>query len=88
MKLITLINADVNFAELALLCDKADRLLLRQDAVYLARRSDIAWPCQNIFELSSDLNVRQLTPITGISAISDSEWVELTATAAQVMLWR
>ena len=88
MKLITLISPDVNFAELALLCDKADTLLLRQDAVYLARRSDIAWPCANIVALSSDLNVRQLTPIAGINAISAPEWVKLTAIASQVMLWR
>ncbi|SNY42431.1 sulfur relay protein TusB/DsrH [Arsukibacterium tuosuense] len=88
MKLINLTSPAFNFAELALLCEQADVLLLRQDAVYLAGRNDIHWPCNNILALKSDLEVRQLTPIAGISAISDAEWVELTATASQVMLWR
>lgn len=88
MKLINLTSPAVNFAELALLCEQADVLLLRQDAVYLAGRNDIHWPCNNIVALKSDLDVRQLTPNAGISTISVQKWIELTATASQVILWR
>ncbi|WP_372625838.1 DsrH/TusB family sulfur metabolism protein [Arsukibacterium sp.] len=88
MKLISLINPEITIAELATLCDKGDTLLLRQDAVYLARRSDIRWPCQNVTVLKSDLEVRKITPTTGISIIDDAQWVELTASATQVMLWQ
>ncbi|MAD75834.1 MAG: hypothetical protein CML20_13795 [Rheinheimera sp.] len=88
MKLISLINPDATLAELAPLCDNDDTLLLRQDAVYLARRTDIRWPCQNISALKSDLEVRSITPAPGISIIDDARWVELAASAAQVVLWR
>lgn len=88
MKLISLINPDITIAELATFCDKDDTLLLRQDAVYLARRNDIHWPCHNITALKSDLEVRNITPTTGISIIDDAQWVELTVSATQVMLWR
>lgn len=88
MKLINLTSPAVNVAELALLCQATDTLLLRQDAVYLARRSDIAWPCDTILALATDLDVRQIIPVTAIRAISAAQWVELTASAKQVILWR
>lgn len=88
MKLITLTSPAVNIAELALLCQPVDTLLLRQDAVYLARRNDIVWPCNTVLALDTDLSVRQLTPATAVRAISAAEWVKLTAAASQVLLWR
>ncbi|KKO46622.1 hypothetical protein WG68_04865 [Arsukibacterium ikkense] len=88
MKLINLTRPDVNIAELALICDSTDTLLLRQDAVYLAARNDICWPCSMILALSSDLMVRQITPIAGIKPITAEKWVELSANASQVLLWR
>jgi sulfur relay protein TusB/DsrH len=88
MKLITLTSPAVNITDLALLCQPGDTLLLRQDAVYLARRSDIAWPCDTIVALTTDLDVRQIIPDTAIRGISTAEWVELTASAKQVILWR
>jgi sulfur relay protein TusB/DsrH len=88
MKLITLVNPNVNIAELATFCDKNDTILLRQDAVYLARRSDIHWPCQKVTALESDLKVRKVIPVADIIIIDDAQWVKLTASAVQVMLWR
>ncbi|HAW91839.1 MULTISPECIES: DsrH/TusB family sulfur metabolism protein [unclassified Arsukibacterium] len=88
MKLISLINSGINIVELATFCDNDDTVLLRQDAVYLARRNDIHWPCTNITVLKSDLEVRKISPATGITIIDDAQWVELAARATQVMLWR
>ena len=88
MKLITLIHPDVDFAALTLICSSSDTLLLRQDAVYLARRNDIEWPSQHVTVLSSDLAIRQITAVESLSIIDDTEWVKLAAKAAQVILWR
>ncbi|MDX1677847.1 DsrH/TusB family sulfur metabolism protein [Arsukibacterium sp.] len=88
MKLINLINPTINFAELAMLCQQTDTLLLRQDAVYLAARSDIKWPSATVLALDTDLSVRQLLPHSAIGIVSAVQWVELTATASQVLLWR
>lgn len=88
MKLITLTRPMIDMAELALICSPNDTLLLRQDAVYLARRNDINWPSQQVTALSSDLTVRQISVVAGIRIIDDQEWVQITANAAQVVLWR
>tara|TARA_R110002126_G_scaffold38993_14_gene116032 strand:- start:1157 stop:1423 length:267 start_codon:yes stop_codon:yes gene_type:complete len=88
MKLITLITAEVCIAELATVCSANDTILLRQDAVYLARRTDIDWPCQQVMALGSDVTVRQIAPVKGIAIINDAQWVQFAATASQVVLWR
>lgn len=88
MKLITLTHPNIHCAELATICQPADTLLLRQDAVYLAQRTDINWPCQQVVALASDLTVRQISPAAGITVINNESWVQLAANAAQVLLWR
>lgn len=86
MKLITLINPGANLAELARLCTAADMLLLRQDAVYLACQPNLAFPVP-ILALESDVSWRQLRLPSHIKAISDAEWVRLSAQAEQNLLW-
>ncbi|WP_213994937.1 DsrH/TusB family sulfur metabolism protein [Arsukibacterium sp.] len=88
MKLINLTNPAVDLTQLARLCEQADTVLLRQDAVYLAHRNDITWPCNNIIALGTDVRIRNVSPIAAIGVISAAEWVELTVTATQVLLWR
>lgn len=86
MKLINLINPSANLAEIAQLCAADDLLLLRQDAVYLAYQPNLTFPVP-ILALLSDVTWRQLCLPTHIRAISDAEWVKLSAQAEQNLLW-
>lgn len=86
MKLINLINPSANLAEIAQLCAADDLLLLRQDAVYLACQPNLAFPVP-ILALLSDVTWRQLRLPAHIRAISDAEWVKLSAQAEQNLLW-
>ncbi|KKO50584.1 hypothetical protein VT06_01000 [Arsukibacterium sp. MJ3] len=88
MKLITLISPAIILPELAEICQLDDIILLRQDAVYLAQQSDINWPCRKVVALHSDVNLRHVSATAGITIIDDDNWVQLVATASQVLLWR
>ncbi len=65
------------------LAQSDDCLLLRQDAVYLLL-TPRPWPCQ-VLVLQQDLMARGLECPQAVNAISDSEWVELTLQASQVI---
>ncbi len=88
MKLITIIHPELSVPELALLCQPDDAILLRQDAVWLVRRSDISWPVHTLYVLQSDLQLRQLQAPAQFQLIDARRWVELTAQAQQVLLWQ
>lgn len=60
-----------------------DRILLRQDATYLLLRND-AWPCP-VFVLEQDLLRRGINCPANVLVVSDTEWVELTLKATQVI---
>lgn len=87
MKLINVISSSPDLQSLERITSSADAILLRQDAVYLASRSDVVWPACRLYVLSSDLIVRKLTASSAFTVISDTEWVELTCQAQQSMLW-
>ena len=61
-----------------------DYVLLRQDAVYLLLQPQ-QWPCQ-LCVLDNDLQARGLICPAEVKRISDSQWVELTLQATQVIL--
>lgn len=86
MKLINLINPSVHLSELTALASSDDILLLRQDGVYLALQSELAFPGR-ILALQSDVTWRNITLPTAIQAISDADWVNLSAKAKQNLLW-
>lgn len=86
MKLITLINPSVNFAELAAVAEDEDLLLLRQDAVYLALQDTLPFPGR-ILALESDVNWRNIRLNTAVQVINDAKWVALSAEATQCILW-
>ncbi len=87
MKLINIISSCPDLQSLSRVTSTADAILLRQDAVYLASRTDIAWPACGLYVLAPDLLVRKLTASAAFTVISDEEWVELTCQAQQSMLW-
>jgi len=87
MKLISVISASVNVNELSLICQPGDTILLRQDAVYLCLRSDVNWPCQ-LYALDVDLQVRQIMPVAAVTVINAEQWVELSISAEQNVLWQ
>lgn len=60
-----------------------DMLLLRRDAVYLLLTVQ-SWPCQ-ISVLQQDLQQRAVACPDSVSVLSDSQWVELTLQASQVI---
>jgi sulfur relay protein TusB/DsrH len=60
-----------------------DMLLLRRDAVYLLL-SRQHWPCQ-VSVLQQDLLQRGIACPSSVCAINDSQWVELTLQASQVI---
>lgn len=66
-----------------LLADSNDRLLLRQDAVYLLLTNQ-QWPCP-VLVLQTDLQRRGLTCPANVTAIDDTQWVELVIAASQVI---
>jgi len=61
-----------------------DCVLLRQDAVYLLLQPQ-HWPCR-LCVLDHDLQARGLACPAGVQRLSDSQWVELTLQATQVIL--
>jgi sulfur relay protein TusB/DsrH len=87
MKLISIIAATFSSAELQLLCQADDAIILRQDAVYLCLQPDILWPTKQLYALDSDLAVRQISAKPGITVVSARRWVELCANAEQNLLW-
>lgn len=88
MKLITLIHPKLSMDELALICQPADGILLRQDAVWLSIRQDLCWPVQHVYALQSDVLLRQLKVPQSVTVIDDEAWVTLTINADQVLLWQ
>ncbi|MGP9801099.1 DsrH/TusB family sulfur metabolism protein [Rheinheimera sp. NSM] len=88
MKLINIINPAVNISDLAVICQSDDAILLRQDAVYLCGRHDIIWPTAQVYALDSDIVIRQLTALPGITELSAEQWLQLSIDAAQVLLWQ
>ncbi len=66
------------------LATPADCVLLRQDALYLLLEPH-HWPCR-LCVLQSDLQARGLTCPADVQSLTDSQWVELTLQATQVML--
>lgn len=67
------------------LVSSEDALLFRQDGVYqllLAQH----WPTTQLYALAQDLADRQLQAPAGVTVIADTQWVELTLTATQVIL--
>lgn len=87
MKLFNLITPSANIAELAALASAEDVLLLRQDAVFLAHQTALSFPGK-IVALETDVQWRQITLPPDIEPISASQWVRLSASAAQSILWR
>ena len=87
MKLFNLITPSANIAELAALASAEDALLLRQDAVFLAHQAALPFPGK-IVALETDVLWRQVTLPHYIEPISASQWVHLSASAAQSLLWR
>lgn len=87
MKLISVISPSVNLAELSLICQFEDIILLRQDAVYLCLRTDLSWPGQ-LYALEVDMQARQISPQTAVTLISAERWLELSISAKQNMLWQ
>lgn len=65
------------------LVEPEDMLLLRRDAVYLLLRQS-EWPCQ-VSVLQQDLQQRGISCPASVSAIDDTQWVELTLKASQVI---
>ncbi len=63
-----------------------DALLFRQDGVYQLLREH-TWPTAQRYVLAQDLIDRQLQAPAGVQVIDDTEWVRLTLTATQVVLW-
>jgi sulfur relay protein TusB/DsrH len=88
MKLITLTSANIDIAELNLLCLATDAILFRQDAVYLIKRLNLAWPTTKLYALKFDLQARNITVHAGITSITAEQWVELTIAASQNILWQ
>lgn len=88
MKLITLISPTLNMAQLQLICQPQDAILLRQDAVYLCRRPDLQWPQVALYVLATDASARQLNVPDTITAITETQWLNLTITAEQNLLWQ
>lgn len=86
MKLINLITPSANLTDLTALTSADDLLLLRQDAVYLAYQAALPFPGQ-VLALESDINWRNITLPAHIRAITDAEWVTLSANASQNLLW-
>lgn len=60
-----------------------DMLLLRCDAAYLLL-SQPDWPCQ-VSVLQQDLIQRGIVCPSSVHAITDTQWVELTLQASQVI---
>lgn len=87
MKLINLISPLNNLSSLIAYCQPDDIILLRQDAVYLACRSDYTFPVTT-FALQSDVSWRNIALPAHITAIDDARWVQLSAQATQNLLWR
>lgn len=87
MKLISVISPSVNLSELSLICQAQDIILLRQDAVYLCLRSDLNWPALP-YALDVDLQLRKITPVAAITVINAQQWVELSISAKQNVLWQ
>ncbi|MFN6970768.1 MAG: DsrH/TusB family sulfur metabolism protein [Rheinheimera sp.] len=67
------------------LITSADALLFRQDGVYLLL-TNTQWPTSNLYALQQDVSDRNLQCPASVKLINDSEWVELCATAKQVVL--
>ena len=63
-----------------------DYLLLRQDAVYLLLQPQ-HWPCR-LGVLANDLQARGLVCPADVDKLTDSQWVELTLQATQVILYQ
>lgn len=87
MKLITIIDPGINPIELATICAADDAILLRQDASWLAARTDITWPVARVYVRQADVQLRQIKVDNGIAGITDQQWIEMTITAEQNLLW-
>lgn len=88
MKLITIISPAVNMTQLQLICQPQDAILLRQDAAYLCRQPNVAWPQVALYVLATDVSARQLSVPDTITAISETQWLNLTINAEQNFLWQ
>ena len=88
MTLISITNPSVDFAELSLVCQPQDSILLRQDAVYLCTRTDINWPTAKLYALDVDVQVRKLSALPAFSVIKAERWVELCVAAKVNVLWQ
>lgn len=88
MKLISLINPDVDLDAMSRICQPEDAILLRQDAVYLCLSANLLWPVKQLYVLQTDLAVRQLQQPDGFVAVSTEQWVELCSKATQNILWQ
>lgn len=86
MKLITLTQPRFELQMLSACCAPEDRILLRQDAVYLCLQADLSLPVP-VLTLASDVNWRQITPLAQVELIDDARWVALSAQAKQNLLW-
>ncbi len=67
------------------LVGKNDALLFRQDGVYLLL-TERTWPTTQLYALQQDLSDRMLACPASIQCITDAQWVDLCATAQQVLL--
>ncbi len=61
-----------------------DALLLRQDAVYLARTPELL-PASQCYMLAQDAADRQISGPASIHLLDDAQWVALTLQATTVM---
>ena len=87
MKLFSVISPSADLAELSLICQTQDAILLRQDAVFLCLKNNITWPTTQLYALATDVKVRQIQLPSNIKVIDDMKWVALCAAAEQNLLW-
>jgi len=68
------------------LLDENDQVLFLQDAVYLLQ-TDLGIEKTSLYARQIDVSARNIKPESNITVIDDATWVELTATAHNIISW-
>lgn len=63
-----------------------DRVFFVQDACYLLNM-DLASPSALLYARAADVNARNLAPADHIELLDDTQWVQLTEHATNVLSW-
>ena len=71
------------------LIEENDRVLLVQDATFLAQKdlSSLTHSTHNLYARSLDVRARNIKPDPHIEVIDDEQWVELTEHAKNLLSW-